>query len=142
MAGFTWNSRIRFVDTDASGRIHYSSMFRHLEAAESEFLRSIGIRYPNSTTEEIAFPRVRVECDYLGPLRYDDEIAIDVSVERVGRSSFTLAFDVRKAGDLMARGRMTVAAMAVSTQRSTALPDFLANALRAHASAPDSAVRA
>ena len=35
-----WPSRIRFVDTAASGRIHYTAIFRHFETAEFEFMRS------------------------------------------------------------------------------------------------------
>ena len=30
---FTWDVRIRFVDTDASGRIHYTAMFKYFEQA-------------------------------------------------------------------------------------------------------------
>ena len=94
MQPFTWESRIRFVDTDASGRIHYTALLRHFEAAEFEFLRAIGCPYTSFVNEGVGFPRVHVECDYLSALRCDDVISTAVTVERVGGTSFTLAFAV------------------------------------------------
>src|SRR5262245_15374604 len=129
---FAWSGRIRFVDTDASGRIHYSSVFRHLEAAEHEFLRSIGHPYAGLEASGLAYPRVRVECDYLAPLRYDDEVAVTVAVARVGRASFTLAFDMTSASRTAARARITVACMHRASQKSYPLPEALAESLRRH----------
>lgn len=129
---FCWRSRIRFSDTDASGRIHYSAMFRHMEAAEDEFLREIGFPYRElEPAEAISFPRVHVEAQFVAPLRYDDEVETQVSVERVGESSFTLYFMSVANGVPVARGRITAVCMSTETQRSTPLPEAFAEALQA-----------
>src|SRR5271165_4714342 len=91
---FIWQSRVRFGDTDASGRIFYVSLLHHFDAAEAEFLRSLGVAYSLIQTAQVGFPRVRVECDYTGALVYDDLMDIAVTVDRVGGASFRLAFDV------------------------------------------------
>ncbi len=101
---FIWPSRVRFGDTDASGRIFYVSLLRHFDAAEAEFLRSLGCGYREIQTAMTAFPRVRVECDYISALVYDDLMQIAVTVDRVGRASFTLAFAVSVEGREAARG--------------------------------------
>src|SRR5258708_47700 len=113
---FVWQSRIRFVDTDASRRIHYTAMFRHFEAAEHEFLMSIGQGYSQITTREIGYPRVHVEVDFQSALAYNDLIDIEVSVGRIGRSSFTFVFNVTKEGRQAASGKIVVAAMSPATQ--------------------------
>src|SRR5438552_9406436 len=128
MQPFVWESRIRFVDTDASGRIHYSALFRHFEAAEFEFLRSIGCSY---TTLEEGYPRVHVECDYLSALRCDDLISTAVTVDRVGGTSFTLAFGVSVDGRAAAKGKITVVCVDLKSQRPQPIPERLAKALRA-----------
>lgn len=129
---FCWRSRIRFSDTDASGRIHYSAMFRHMEAAEDEFLRAIGQPYADiENAAGISFPRVHVEAQFVAPLRYDDEVETQVTVERIGESSFTLYFMSVANGTAVARGRITAVCMSVETQRSTPLPEALAEALQA-----------
>ena len=98
-------SRVRFGDTDASGRIFYVSLLHHFDAAEAEFLRSLGVGYREIQDRKTGFPRVRVECDYTGALVYDDLMDIAVTVDRVGRASFTLAFDVSVGRPRRARGK-------------------------------------
>jgi YbgC/YbaW family acyl-CoA thioester hydrolase len=126
---YRFESRVRFGDTDASGRIFYVSLLRHFEAAESEFLRHLGCSYNNFQTPKVDFPRVRVECDYISPLGYDDLLNIEVTVERIGRSSFTLGFTVMVEGRLAARAKLTIVAMDPRTHKSTPLPDALRAAL-------------
>lgn len=105
-------------------------MFRHMEAAEDEFMRRIGFPYVRiESAAGISFPRVHVEAQFVGPLRYDDEIQTQVSVERVGDSSFTLYFDVSCKDKAVARGRVTAVCMSLDTERSTPMPEDLAEAL-------------
>jgi YbgC/YbaW family acyl-CoA thioester hydrolase len=126
---FTLQSRVRFGDTDASGRIFYVSLLRHFEAAETEFLRHLGFTYRDFRDPIVEFPRVRVECDYISPLGYDDLLDIEVTVERVGRSSFTLGFAVSVQGRLAARAKLTIVALDPQTYKSTPLSDALRAAL-------------
>jgi YbgC/YbaW family acyl-CoA thioester hydrolase len=131
MEPFVWESRIRFVDTDASGRIHYTALLRHFEAAEFEFLRAIGCPYLSFTPEEGGFPRAHVECDYLAALHCEDVISIAVTVERVGRTSYTLSFSAAKDGRVAGKGKIVVVCMDRETQRPKALPARLSEALEA-----------
>ena len=129
---FVWHSRIRWVDTDASKRIHYTALFRHCEAAEVEFFRLLGRSYVDPNSAEHAYPRVHVEGDYLGPLISDDAIEIAVTVERIGKASYTLGFAVTTAGQPAARARIVIACMDPKTQRSRPLPPDLVAALTPH----------
>lgn len=130
---YVFESRLRFVDTDASGRIHYTAIFRHFEAAEFEFLRALGVPYRFFRDETIGYPRVRVECDFLGPIIADDLMAITVTVDRIGTTSFTLAFSVAVGQRPSAAGKITIVAIDRQTARPRPLPDQLAEALRSHA---------
>ena len=133
---FVWETRIRFVDTDASGRIHYTSMFRHFEVAEQEFLREAGCPFTSAALEDVSFPRVHVECDYRSELRYDDLIQIAMTVERLGRSSYTLAFLVTCEGREAAHGRIVVVCINKREKKSTPIPQaFLAALQPLHAAA-------
>jgi len=123
MTPFTWSTRIRFADTDASGRIHYSALFRHVEAAEMEFFRHIGLPFPELLSLEVKFPRIHVEADYLAALRSDDPIDIAVAVDRIGRSSYTLVFEIATSGTLAGRAKIVVACMHGATQKSHPVPE-------------------
>ena len=132
MNPFKWPSRIRFADTDASGRIHYSALFRHVEAAEMEFFRAIGLPFPELLSMEVKFPRVHVEADYLAALRSDDAIEIAVWVDRIGRASYTLAFEIAAQGRPAGRAKIVVACMHGATQKSHPLPAELVQLLTPH----------
>ena len=135
VAPFLWQSRIRFVDTDASGRIHYSALFRHGEAAEFEFFRSIGCPYKQDNGDAIAYPRVHVEADYLSAIRCDDLLTLEVRVERIGRSSFTLALEGSVDGRPATRSKVTVVALDRTTGKAAALPEKIAVALQEYVKA-------
>jgi acyl-CoA thioester hydrolase len=126
---FIFESRVRFGDTDASGRIFYVSLFHHFDTAETEFMRSIGAGYREIQDEHVSFPRVHVECDYTSALRFDDVMKIAVAVERIGGASFTLGFDVTVEGRHAARGKMTIVAMSREAQKPVALPERVRGAL-------------
>jgi acyl-CoA thioester hydrolase len=130
--------RVPFHDVDSSGRIHFTAMLGYMEIAEHELRRSLG--FPQATTfPGIVFPRVHVSCDYRGAIRYDDMIEIEARVERVGRSSWTVAFTARLTGDarrgeqaempVVAEGTMTMVAVDPATERAMPLPEELRAAL-------------
>ena len=130
---FVWPVRVRFVDTDASGRIHFTAMLRHFEAAEIEFLRSLGL---DSREAAVSFPRVHVECTYTAMVRFDDLLEVSVRVERVGNSSYKLAFEARVEDRPVARGAVTAVCVDIKTGRSRPLPPQLTGALQATSTSP------
>jgi YbgC/YbaW family acyl-CoA thioester hydrolase len=118
---FRFETRIRFIDTDASGRIHYTAMFRYFESAELEFMRSLGILYGNGGA--FALPRVHVECDFRLAMVHDDLIVVEVCLTKLGRASIRLEFRTLKDGELAAKGVVVIACMDRQTQRAIAIPD-------------------
>jgi acyl-CoA thioester hydrolase len=118
---FIFRTRIRFIDTDASGRIHYTAMFRYFESAEIEFMRTLGILY--DAKQKFGLPRVHAECDFSLALGHDDLIQIELTVAKVGNSSIRFEFRTLKDGELAAKGAVVVACMDRETQRAVRLPD-------------------
>jgi acyl-CoA thioester hydrolase len=117
---FRFQTRIRFIDTDASGRIHYTAMFRYFESAETEFFRTLGIIYGSRGYN---LPRVHVECDFKRVMGHDDLITIEVSLAKLGRSSIRLEFRTLKEGELAAKGAVVMACADRQTLASAPLPD-------------------
>jgi YbgC/YbaW family acyl-CoA thioester hydrolase len=120
---FRYQTRVRFIDTDASTRIHYTAMFRYFEAAEIEFLRSLGITYEVSAG--LTFPRVHVECDYYLALRHDDLLDIEVRIGAIGRSSVRFEYTAFRERERVARGAIVIACVDTSRGRSIPIPDEL-----------------
>jgi acyl-CoA thioester hydrolase len=118
---FRFQTRIRFIDTDASGRIHYTSMFRYFESAEIELLRTVGVTY--DLRRSYAFPRVHVECDFMRAIAHDDLIEIETRLIKLGRSSAHFQFRTFKDAALAAKGSVVVACVNRETQRAIEIPD-------------------
>jgi acyl-CoA thioester hydrolase len=82
-------SRIEWVDTDAAGIYHNSTVIRLVEAAEAALVRERGLEgyFPVA-------PRVRYEADFEAPLYFGQEVTTTVSVAELGTSSMTFRFEV------------------------------------------------
>lgn len=130
---FRFQTRIRFIDTDASGRIHYTAMFRYFESAEIEFMRSLGVTYAG---RELDFPRVHVECDFYVPMVHDDLIDIEVCLTKLGRSSARFEFRTLKGEAVVAKGVIVIVCVNKRTQQSMPVPADLRARLESVVSAP------
>lgn len=124
---FRFQTRIRFIDTDASGRIHYTSMFRYFESAEVELLRTVGVTY--DLRRAYRLPRVHVECDFMSALAHDDLIHIETRLTNLGRSSARFEFRTFKGTELAAKGAVVVVCIDAQTERAVPFPDELRSRL-------------
>ena len=109
---FRTQRRVEFSDTDMAGIVHFSVFFRYMEAAEHAFLRSLGFSIfdpiaPDEPDTRISFPRVSAKCDYKSPARCEDELDIEVAVNKIGQSSIAYGFRVLRDEELLAVGEMT-----------------------------------
>ena len=69
--------RVEWLDTDAAGIYHWSTVARFAEAAEAALHNALAIT-------EITFgstPRLSVSFDFARPLRFNDEVTVDFAVE-------------------------------------------------------------
>jgi len=99
---------VEFADTDMAGIMHFSAFFRFMEAAEHALLRSLGLSvYSTVEGEVVTFPRVAASCEYHSPARCEEELGIDVTVERVGTKSVTYVFAFSHVDRKVATGKMT-----------------------------------
>ena len=86
--------RIEWADTDASGRWHNTAGFRFVEAAETALLERLGMLH------EVygRLPRARIAADFKEGLSFRDVVDCVIAVRRVGRTSVTYDFQIRKDG--------------------------------------------
>ena len=126
---------VEFSDTDMAGIVHFSTFFRYMEAAEHELLRRLGFSvYSRVNGSVISFPRVAASCEFLAPIRCEDEVAINVAVRRVGNKSITYGFTFSLKDEEVARGEMTSVCCRVDpgeAPESIPIPADLGDKLRA-----------
>src|SRR4051795_9415540 len=75
--------RIEWMDTDAAGIYHWTTVFRLAEAAEAALHTALGI----ADFTFGATPRVAVEASFARPLRFNDPVKVALAVTALGRTS-------------------------------------------------------
>lgn len=110
---FKATRRIEFSETDMAGIVHYSNFFRYMETAEHAFYRSLGFSVVSSQFETpLGWPRVHAECDYKKPLRFEDEVEIQLLVAEKRTRSLKFLFRFWKKNvspmEEVARGNLVV----------------------------------
>jgi YbgC/YbaW family acyl-CoA thioester hydrolase len=114
---FSISRRVQFAETDMAGVVHFANYFRWMEEVEHAFFRSVGLSVVmHHQDREIGWPRVAVECEYYGPLRFEDELELRLRVMKVGEKSFTYEVDFKKADQQVALGKVTSVCCAVQPQ--------------------------
>ena len=119
--------RVQFADTDMAGVMHFSNFFKYMETAEHEFLRHLGFSvHQTFDGRTISWPRVRAECNYRSPARFEDEIEIHLVVREKAAKSITYDFHFYNCHKtLIARGSI----IAVCTLIDPATGKFSATAI-------------
>jgi len=131
---FSITRRVEFSETDMAGIMHFSNYLRFMEAAEHAFFRAIGFSVAMPDRQEnLGLPRVHVECDYLAPLRFEDEVEVKLLVEKRSTRSISYRFVLRRLSPApeveAARGSLVVVCVrrqANGAFRAVALPKRLA----------------
>jgi len=126
MEAFIHPRRITWGDTDAA-RIVYTAQVPHfaMEAIEAWFLDRMGVDwYGLNLDHGYGTPFVRMEIDFIAPMKPPQLLHTTVLLEKLGRSSMTFALAARLAGEqgLRWRGRFTCAFIDAQKFRSIAVP--------------------
>ena len=88
---FSHRVEVRFRDCDPMGHVNHAVYLTYLEQCRFAFWRHLtGAQAGPGARIIIA----RAECDYRAPSFYGDQLEVRVNVGGIGRSSFTLDYDI------------------------------------------------
>lgn len=105
-AGYRYQRRVQFHETDQAGIVHFSWYFKYMEEAEHALWRHLGMSIA-PPEPEFGFPRANATCDFKAPLKFEDELEVEIAVESIGRSSIRYACTLRRGTEIVATGSMT-----------------------------------
>ena len=90
---FTYKTFVHLDQTDAIGRIFFNQIFKIAYDASEAWLLHNGL--PVATivkNKDYLTPIVHAQTDISAPLTVGDEVLVRLTVERIGQTSFTLAY--------------------------------------------------
>jgi acyl-CoA thioester hydrolase len=120
--------RVRYAETDTMGVVYYANYLVWFEVARTDLLREHGWTYREMEEAGFALPVVEAHCEYRSPARYDDDIEIVTTGERLSPVRVRFIYRVQRVqGNLLLAEGYTVHATLDRSGKPTRLP------ARAHA---------
>lgn len=91
---FTVRREIEWGECDAMGIVFYPSFFKWMDAAFHAFTRSEGFDQASLAADYAiaGTPLVDAGCSFLAPGRFYDPLTIELTINKLGRSSLSLAY--------------------------------------------------
>ena len=75
--------RVRYGETDQMGYMYYGNYAEFYEVGRVEMLRSLGLTYSGMEQSGIKMPVLELNCKYLKPALYDEEITVKVIMDKM-----------------------------------------------------------
>jgi acyl-CoA thioester hydrolase len=126
--------RVRWNECDMQGIVFNVNYPLYFDIGIWEYTRVLG--YAKDAAPE--FVTARLECDFRGSARFDDELEIAVRCARLGRKSCAMAFAAFRGETLLAEGLNTYVAVKRGTTETTPLePDYVERVLAFEKTAPE-----
>lgn len=75
--------RVYYEDTDMGGIVYHANYLKFIERARSEWVRSLGNDQNAMKNAGIVWVVRKIEADYLSFARFEDELTIETTMERL-----------------------------------------------------------
>lgn len=95
---FRYIIRVRYGECDGQHVVYNPKYGEYFDLAATEFLRTIAS--PGSAFDgSFEFQVVKLLVEWKAPARFDDVLEISVRAAKLGNTSFTLCYEIRKPGE-------------------------------------------
>lgn len=121
---FSAEFSVRFGEIDQARVVYYPRFFHYFhQTFEEWFAGALGVSYPDLVLKEnVGFPSVKVETEFVKPLRYGDRIRVDLELIDIGRTSITVGYTLVRLTDGEVSARATITNVAINNDTFKPVP--------------------
>ncbi len=130
---FVHRLRVRFHECDPQGVVFNAHYFSYFDIALTEMWREAFGSYANVVQNGTDVVVVEAGATFRNPARFDDEVDVELAIERLGTTSMTMAAAVRRDGELLVDGRMVHVFVDTATMGKKEIPADLRAGLERYA---------
>ncbi len=129
---YSFPMRVYYESTDAGGVVYHAEYLKFLERARTEWLRHLGFDHQALAREHRVWLVVSsIAVEFVKPARLDDNLAVSVQLESLGRVRCQFAQEVRREGEVLARARVAVACVCGEAMKPAQFPEPLKRKMEA-----------
>jgi acyl-CoA thioester hydrolase len=122
MAPFVWELRVRYGECDPQGIVFNPNYLAYFDVAWTELWREAVGPWQDMAEQGLDAVVAHAELDFRAPARFDDVIAFHVTVERLGATSISSRFEVRRGDALLVEGGVRHVMLDATTWRPVEIP--------------------
>jgi 4-hydroxybenzoyl-CoA thioesterase len=139
MASYETKLKVRFGDIDHAGIVYYPRISHYCHVAFEEFFAErVGTPYHEMLDDRrVGFPTVHSDFTYRESLAFGDVARIGIEVTRIGNSSFSMRYRIRKeeVDRICMEAQITTACVNMDTFKPIRIPDDLRQVFGDHVAA-------
>ena len=138
---FVHDQPIRFAHCDPAAIVYFPRFFDLAHSAMEDWLsEGVGIALADMIRERrIATPTVKINCDFVKPLRMGDTLRFELRVSRIGNASVDVDYLGTKDGIEHLHIKQTLVFMDLDRAQAVPIPDDVRVRLEEFLVVPDSA---
>jgi acyl-CoA thioester hydrolase len=130
---FVHRLRVRFHECDPQGVVFYAHYFAYVDVALTEMWREAFGSYGDVVAAGTDVVVVEAGSTFRASARFDDDLDVELRIERLGTTSMAMATAIRRDDELLVEGRIVHVFVDAATMGKKAIPDHMRAALEAYA---------
>lgn len=132
---FSYRRAVRFEDIDAAQIVFFPRYLVYCHEALEQFFASLEGGYASLIMKRrLGLPAVHIDMEFMKPLHYGEEVAVQLDVTKIGKSSVGLRYTVIRIGDgaELARINHVCVLSNLDVLKSVPIPDDIRTLLEHH----------
>jgi len=121
----SYTFEVRLHDVDHAVVMFFARLFIHAHDAYEAFMGQLGLDLCAMIHSGERLPIVHASADYFQPLRHGEQITVNLEIEALGESSFTVAYAFFAATGLLAKVRTVHVYLDPHANATASLPQAL-----------------
>lgn len=134
MLTHTYQTRVRYGETDQMGYLYYGNYAQYFEIGRAEMMRSLGMTYKYMEEERnIMMPVMSLNMRFVRPAYYDELLTLRTTLRHLPGKFITFYTDIlNEQGKLVNGGSVKLCFVDSASNKSVPAPEFLLEKLRPH----------
>jgi acyl-CoA thioester hydrolase len=121
--------RVRYAECDAQGHVFNAHYLAYLDVALTELFRASFGSYAAMFELGVDLVVVEARLSFRSPARFDDVLALEIEVARLGTTSMTTGHRIRRDGDVLLEGELVHVFVALEGHAKAPIPDAMRHEL-------------
>jgi acyl-CoA thioester hydrolase len=128
-APFVFPLRVRYAECDPQQIVFNANYFAYFDVAMTELWRAAIGRYDLMMERGVDMVVAEASARFLGAARFDDALALEVAITRLGTTACSTRHRVLRDGEMLVEGQMRHVFVDPHTLEKMPIPDWLRDSL-------------